>query len=112
MPIERALAREKAFFERHPAYRLYAARCGTAYLTRVLSHMLMSAVKAWLPQVASRRRLLCRFWFSGGLPVVQVRSDVSLMSQSAEQALRELGEPVDAANGPLQARAESHDRYP
>jgi hypothetical protein len=78
LPMDRAIAREKAFFERHPAYRAYAGRCGTGYLARLLSHMLMAAVKAWLPQV---------------------RADVSLMAQTAEQSLRELGDPVDTAGG-------------
>ena len=52
LPLERALSREKAFFERHPAYRAYAGRCGTPYLARMLSHLLMAAVKAWLPQAS------------------------------------------------------------
>ena len=52
LPLDRALAREKAFFDRHPAYRLYAGRCGTPYLARMLSHLLMAAVKAWLPQAS------------------------------------------------------------
>ena len=51
MPIDRALAREKLFFERNPAYRAFAVRCGTPYLSRVLYSMLFNAVRAWLPQV-------------------------------------------------------------
>ena len=76
MPIADGLAREKAFFERHYAYRAMASRCGSAYLTRTLSHMLFTAIRAHLPSV---------------------RSQLSLAAQSYEQQLRELGEPVEAA---------------
>lgn len=74
MPIDRALAREKLFFERNPAYRAFSARCGTPYLSRVLYTMLIHAVRAWLPQV---------------------RSEISLLSQAAEQQYRDLGDPVE-----------------
>jgi len=75
MPIDRALARERLFFERHPAYRAFASRCGAAYLTRVLSHMLLAAIKQWLPRV---------------------RTEVSLMLQYGEQQLSDLGPSVEA----------------
>jgi Dynamin central region/Dynamin family/Dynamin GTPase effector domain len=74
MQIDRALMREKAFFERHVAYRPFAPRCGTTYLTRILSHMLLSAMKTWLPSV---------------------KTEISLMIQSAESQLRSLGDPVN-----------------
>lgn len=76
LPVAQGLARERMFFERHPAYRHMAARCGTQYLTRVLSTLLMNSVRTWLPQI---------------------RSEISLMTQSAEASLRELGDPVEAA---------------
>lgn len=76
MPIVDGLTREKAFFERHYAYRAMASRCGTPYLTRMLSHMLFTAIKAHLPSI---------------------RSQLSLAAQSYEQQLRELGDPVEAA---------------
>jgi len=77
MPVERALAREAAFFSRHPAYRPFAGRCGVSYLSRVLSHLMLSAIKSWLPRV---------------------RAEVSLMLQYAEQELRELGSPVGSVD--------------
>jgi dynamin 1-like protein len=76
MPFSDGIARERAFFERHYAYRAMAARCGSAYLTRTLSHMLFTAIRAHLPSV---------------------RSQLSLAAQSYEQQLRELGDPVEAA---------------
>ena len=76
MPFADGIARERAFFERHYAYRAMAARCGSAYLTRTLSHMLFTAIRAHLPSV---------------------RSQLSLAAQSYEQQLRELGDPVEAA---------------
>ena len=79
MPVDKALARERLFFERHPCYRAFAARCGTLHLTRLLSSMLFAAVKAWAPTV---------------------RSEISSMIQGSELALRELGDPVtDGADG-------------
>lgn len=77
MLIQDGLTRERAFFERHYAYRAMASRCGTAYLTRVLSHMLFTAIRAHLPAI---------------------RSQLSLAAQSYEQQLRELGDPVEAAD--------------
>jgi hypothetical protein len=76
MPIQDGISRERAFFERHYAYRAMAARCGTAYLTRVLSYMLFTAIRAHLPSI---------------------RSQLSLSAQSYEQQLRDLGDPVEAA---------------
>ena len=78
MPIERALARERLFFERHPAYRPFAARCGSGHLATALVSLLFGAVRAWLPVV---------------------RSEISLMLQSAEAASRDLGEPVPPGDG-------------
>jgi hypothetical protein len=75
MPIEKALVREKLFFERHPAYRSIAGRCGSQYLVRVLSHLLLAAIKLWLPKV---------------------RTEVALMVQYAEQQLKDLGPSVDS----------------
>jgi Dynamin central region/Dynamin GTPase effector domain len=76
MPLDKALLREKLFFERHPAYRdIAATRCGISHLSRTLSTLVMSAIRAWLPKV---------------------RSQVSLMLQTAEQELRELGPPAAA----------------
>ena len=54
-----------------------ASRCGSSYLTRVLSHMLFLAIRAHLPSL---------------------RSQLVLTSQSVEQQLRELGDPVDTAD--------------
>ena len=74
--IATGAARERTFFSRHYAYKHMAARCGTPYLTRVLSHMLFTAIRAHLPAL---------------------RSQLSLTAQSYEAQLRELGDPVDAA---------------
>lgn len=73
--MDRALSREKAFFERHGAYRPYSQKCGIPYLTRVLGHLLMSNIRAWLPRV---------------------RTDVSLLIQHLEQEQRKLGDPIEA----------------
>lgn len=75
--IDKSLARERTFFERHAAYRSFASRCGTTYLARTLSHMLIAAIKLWLPRV---------------------RTELSLMMQYAEQQMRDLGRPVDAVD--------------
>jgi hypothetical protein len=57
MPIQAGLTRERAFFERHYAYKGQAGRCGTAYLTRVLSHMLFTAIRTHLPALRSQLSL-------------------------------------------------------
>lgn len=77
MPFSDGVSREKMFFERHYAYRAMSSRCGTGYLTKSLSFMLFTAIRSHLPSV---------------------RSQLSLAAQSYEQQLRELGEPVEAAN--------------
>jgi hypothetical protein len=77
MPISTGLSRERAFFARHYAYKGMAARCGSNYLTRVLSHMLFTAIRAHLPSL---------------------RSQLSLAVQAHEAQLRSLGDPVDAAS--------------
>jgi len=77
MPFSDGVTREKMFFERHYAYRAMSSRCGTGYLTKSLSFMLFTAIRSHLPSV---------------------RSQLSLAAQSYEQQLRELGEPVEAAN--------------
>ena len=53
-PSQQGLSRERAFFERHYAYRSLAARCGTGYLTRALSGMLFAAIRAHLPALRSQ----------------------------------------------------------
>ena len=77
MPFSDGVTREKMFFERHYAYRAMSSRCGTGYLTKSLSFMLFTAIRSHLPSV---------------------RSQLSLAAQSYEQQLRELGDPVEAAN--------------
>jgi dynamin 1-like protein len=77
MPFSDGVTRERMFFERHYAYRAMSSRCGTGYLTKSLSFMLFTAIRSHLPSV---------------------RSQLSLAAQSYEQQLRELGEPVEAAN--------------
>lgn len=74
MGIKAGLQKERSFFERHPAYRNFTDRCGTACLTRILSNMLFSAIKSHLPAI---------------------KSQLSLTAQSTEQQLRDLGDPVD-----------------
>jgi Dynamin central region/Dynamin GTPase effector domain len=74
MPIDRALTRERQFFERHPAYRAVANRCGSAHLSRILSHLMLAAIRSWIPRV---------------------RGEVSLMLQTAENELASLGPSVD-----------------
>jgi len=76
LTIATGLTREKAFFSRHFAYKHMHNRCGAPYLTRVLSHMLFTSIRAHLPAL---------------------RSQLSLTAQSLEAQLRELGDPVEAA---------------
>ncbi|KAJ3261678.1 vacuolar protein sorting-associated protein 1 [Boothiomyces macroporosus] len=71
--IAAALEAEKQFFENHPAYKNNAAFCGTPYLARRLSQILMMHIKATLPEIKSK---------------------ISQMSLKYSQELTALGDPM------------------
>jgi replication fork clamp-binding protein CrfC len=53
-PITQAIQAEHRYFQTHAMYRRIAHRCGTAYLTSTLSHLLMSHIRAALPDLRTR----------------------------------------------------------
>ncbi|KAJ3276962.1 vacuolar protein sorting-associated protein 1 [Terramyces sp. JEL0728] len=71
--ITAALEAEKQFFENHPAYKNNAAFCGTPYLARRLSQILMMHIKACLPEIKAK---------------------ISQMSLKYSQELTSLGDPM------------------
>ncbi|KAJ3321793.1 vacuolar protein sorting-associated protein 1 [Boothiomyces sp. JEL0866] len=71
--ITAALEAEKQFFENHPAYKNNAAFCGTPYLARRLSQILMMHIKACLPEIKAK---------------------ISQMSLKYSQELTALGDPM------------------
>lgn len=52
--IKDALEYERTFFESHPSYSAKAAYCGTPFLARKLSTILMHHIKATLPDIKAR----------------------------------------------------------
>lgn len=52
--IRAALADEKQFFETHPAYSSKSQYCGTPYLAKKLSNILMNHIRATLPDIKLR----------------------------------------------------------
>ncbi|ORX43477.1 hypothetical protein DM01DRAFT_1340751 [Hesseltinella vesiculosa] len=53
-PMADALKSEERFFQRHPAYRTIASRCGTAYLSKQLNNILIAHIREKLPELRSR----------------------------------------------------------
>ncbi|CAA90821.1 mitochondrial dynamin family scission GTPase Dnm1 [Schizosaccharomyces pombe] len=49
-----ALQSERSFFEHHPAYRTIKDRCGTPYLAKTLSNLLVSHIRERLPDIKAR----------------------------------------------------------
>lgn len=57
-PLTDALDKEREFFNRHPAYRNLAHRCGTPYLAKTLNHVLMNHIRDKLPDMKARLNTL------------------------------------------------------
>jgi replication fork clamp-binding protein CrfC len=53
-PMESALSDEASFFSNHPIYKKYADRCGTPFLMRTLSNMLLNHIRDILPQLRQK----------------------------------------------------------
>lgn len=73
LPIRKALANEKTFFEEHPIYSSYMQQLGTERLAKILSSILVKHVHNSLPELRAR---------------------VSSMHSAAIQRLAALGESV------------------
>ncbi|KAJ3115906.1 vacuolar protein sorting-associated protein 1 [Physocladia obscura] len=71
--ISAALEAEKNFFENHPSYRSRAQFCGTPFLARKLSTILLHHIKNTLPDIKTR---------------------ISQHLQKYEQELEQLGDPL------------------
>ncbi|TID28806.1 hypothetical protein CANINC_002325 [Pichia inconspicua] len=52
--IRAALEDERRFFENHPSYSSKAQYCGTPYLAKKLNNILLSHIKATLPQIKAK----------------------------------------------------------
>ncbi|KAJ3109810.1 vacuolar protein sorting-associated protein 1 [Phlyctochytrium planicorne] len=72
--ITDALEAEKNFFENHPSYRSKAQYCGTPYLARRLSMILMHHIRNTLPEIKAK---------------------ISANLQKYQQELQQLGDPLD-----------------
>ncbi len=79
VPIRTGLARETAFFQKHPKYRNMLAKCGTTNLARTLNQILMLHIRDCLPDIKSR---------------------IMGMMVTVQHNIEALGEPTDAAAGP------------
>lgn len=53
-----SLAAEMEFFNSHPAYKTISARCGTAYLAKVLNKTLMNHIRERLPDIKAKLNTL------------------------------------------------------
>ncbi|KAI8075253.1 Dynamin central region-domain-containing protein [Gongronella butleri] len=53
-PMNEALKAEERFFERHPAYKSIASRCGTAFLSKQLNNILIAHIREKLPDLRSK----------------------------------------------------------
>ncbi|KAI8842129.1 Dynamin central region-domain-containing protein [Chytridium lagenaria] len=72
--ITDALEGERNFFENHPSYRTKAQYCGTPYLARRLSMILMHHIRNTLPEIKAK---------------------ISTSLQKYQQELAQLGDPLD-----------------
>ena len=77
--VRTGLARETAFFQKHPKYRNMLAKCGTTNLARTLNQILMLHIRDCLPDIKSR---------------------IMGMMVTVQHNIEALGEPTDAAAGP------------
>ncbi|KXL46966.1 hypothetical protein M433DRAFT_3607 [Acidomyces richmondensis BFW] len=57
-PMSEALAAERDFFRKHPAYRNIATRCGTQFLAKTLNTTLMNHIRDRLPDIKARLNTL------------------------------------------------------
>ncbi|KAJ3113723.1 vacuolar protein sorting-associated protein 1 [Phlyctochytrium bullatum] len=76
--ITDALEAEKNFFENHPSYRAKAQYCGTPYLARRLSMILMHHIRNTLPEIKAK---------------------ISANLAKYQQELQQLGDPLDDGSG-------------
>ncbi|CAO3646819.1 unnamed protein product [Cunninghamella echinulata] len=53
-PMNEALKAEQRFFQRHPAYKSIANRCGTLFLAKQLNNILVAHIRERLPDLRSR----------------------------------------------------------
>ena len=79
VPIRTGLARETAFFHKHPKYRNMLAKCGTTNLARTLNQILNAAHPGLLTDIKSR---------------------IMGMMVTVQHNIEALGEPADALAGP------------
>ncbi|KAF7727940.1 Dynamin- GTPase protein [Apophysomyces ossiformis] len=75
-PMQDAIKAENDFFKQHPAYRSIALRCGTQYLSRQLSNLLLAHIKDKLPEL---------------------RTKLSALISQTQQELAQFGEPSMAS---------------
>ncbi|AET41556.1 dynamin-related GTPase DNM1 Ecym_8274 [Eremothecium cymbalariae DBVPG len=56
--VEDALVHEEEFFNKHPAYRSIASRCGTRFLAKKLNQVLLNHIREKLPDTKARLNTL------------------------------------------------------
>lgn len=56
--LEESLKAEQQFFANHPAYRSFASKCGTRYLSLTLNKILMNHIRERLPDIKAKLNTL------------------------------------------------------
>jgi replication fork clamp-binding protein CrfC len=56
--IKNALEDEVAYFQKHPSYGAIASRCGTPYLAKTLSNILLNHIRVCLPEIKTKIQTL------------------------------------------------------